>query len=79
MYEEVVKAIIRKAEEIFGRDDVTEETNFKTDLHAKSMNIVQIATMLEDTYDVEVPYMKFRRYETVGEAAGYIAGLIEEE
>lgn len=76
--EQIVADIIAKASSIFGRDDITEETRFIDDLKAKSMHLVQIVTMLEDTYDVEVQYMKFRRYPTVGEAADFVLSLCEE-
>lgn len=76
--EQIVNDIIIKAKAIFGREDITEETRFQDDLKAKSMHLVQIVTMLEDNYDIELPYMKFRRYPTVGEAADFVLSLCEE-
>lgn len=75
--EQIVNDIIAKATSIFG-GEITEETRFTEDLKAKSLHLVQIVTMLEDNYDVEVQYMKFRRYPTVGEAADFVLSLCEE-
>lgn len=47
-------------------------------MNAKSAHISMITTALEDAFDVEVPYLKFRRCTTLGEAAEYVAGLDEE-
>ena len=75
--EQIVNDIIAKATSIFG-GEITEETRFTDDLKAKSLHLVQIVTMLEDNYDVEVQYMKFRRYPTIGEAADFVLSLCEE-
>ena len=75
--EQIVNDIIAKATSIFG-GEITEETRFTEDLKAKSLHLVQIVTMLEDNYDVEVQYMKFRRYPTIGEAADFVLSLCEE-
>lgn len=78
--EEVVKALTDKASELFLIDACTlgPETRFEEDLGAKSVNYVQFSAVLEGIYDVEVPYMEFRRKKTFAEAADYIAGLFGE-
>ena len=38
----------------------------------------QMTNFLEDEFDVEVPYMEFRRKTTIGEAADFIVELVEE-
>lgn len=60
------------------KDELSEETRFFEDLGAKSVNVSQMTTFLEDEFDVEVPFMEFRRKATIGEAADYIAELVEE-
>lgn len=72
--EEVIKALADKAHELFGVDPSTlgPETRFVEDLGAKSSNYVQFSSMLEDMYDIEVPYMEFHRKKTFQEAADYI-------
>jgi acyl carrier protein len=47
------------------------------ELGFKSANYVQVTTALEDAFDVEVPYMDFKRSKTFGEAAEFIEELVE--
>lgn len=72
--EEVVDILKNKAAEIFGVDASTlsGDTRFKEDLGAKSVNIVQFASALEDEYEVEVPYMQLNKCETFADAAKFV-------
>ena len=72
--EEVVDILKDKAVEIFGcdRDSLSAETSFVADLGAKSVNIVQFASALEDEYEVEVPFMELNKMATFGDAAKLI-------
>ena len=36
-------------------DDITEETSFKDDLGADSLDLFELVTNLEDEYDIEIP------------------------
>lgn len=78
--EEVVQALAEKAAYLFNRpaEDFGPGTRFIEDLDAKSVNYVQFSAMLEDMYDVEVPFMEFRRKQTFAEAADYIAQIFGE-
>jgi acyl carrier protein len=78
--QQVVEKIVERVCEIFGkeRSDVGETTRFAEDLGAKSGNISQLTTFLEDQFDVEVPFMNFNRKKTIGEAAEYVLSLIDE-
>jgi len=78
--EEVIEALCAKAAVLFGVDSAAlgPDTRFEEDLHAKSVNIVQFSAVLEDIYDVEVPFMEFKRKKTFGEAADYIAQMLGE-
>jgi len=78
--EQVVQKIIARLTEIFGKQEseLGEETRFVEDLGAKSGNLTQITTFLEDEFEVEIPFMEFRRKATVGAAAEYVLTLIEE-
>jgi len=58
-------------------DEITETTQFESDLNAKSVNITMMLNCLEDEFGVEIPFMTFRRNKTVGEAAEYISTLID--
>lgn len=53
-------------------DEVCDETRFVADLGAKSVNFVRIISALEDEFDAEIPFMEFRRRQTVGEAVEYV-------
>lgn len=59
-------------------EELDENTRFFEDLGAKSVNVSQMTTFLEDEFDVEVPFMEFRRKATIGEAADYMEELVEE-
>ncbi len=76
---EILEKIIRRAAPIWGvaEESLGADTTFE-EMGAKSAHISQITTYLEDVFDVEVPYMGFRRCKTLGEAARFVAGLLEE-
>ncbi|MDR1902132.1 MAG: acyl carrier protein [Treponema sp.] len=78
--EQVVEKITERICEIFGKEksDVSEATSFVEDLGAKSGNITQITTFLEDEFEVEIPFMEFRRKKTVGDAAEFVLSLVDE-
>lgn len=42
------------------------------DFNAKSVQYSQLTTFLEDEFDIEIPYMDFRRQATIGEAVDYV-------
>ena len=75
--EEVIELLIQKAANMFGLDPVTLSgaTRFVEDLGCKSSDIVKFTVALEDEYDVEVPYMAFKRNETFAAAADYMSEL----
>ena len=76
--EEILGKILNRAAEIFKLDANTlnANTSFVEDLKAKSVNFVQIIAILEDTYDVQINFMEFRRKKTLGEAAEFVAQLL---
>lgn len=72
--EEVIDILKNKAHEIFGvdADSLSAGTRFVDDLGAKSVNIVQFASALEDEYEVEVPYMQLNKCVTFADAAKFV-------
>lgn len=76
--EEVLKKMIERAVTILGKsaENFSKNTKFE-DLNMKSVNYSQMTTYLEDAFDVEIPYMDFKRKKTFGEAADYVTNLIE--
>lgn len=78
--EEVLDALCKKAVQLFGVDvgSLGPDTRFEEDLNAKSVNIVQFSATLEDIYEVEIPFMEFKKKKTFGEVADYIAEMFGE-
>ena len=76
--DQILEKMIQRASEIFKRNpaEMSGEIKFVDDLKAKSVNYVQIITIIMDTFDVEIPFMEFRRKKTLGEAAAYVAELL---
>ena len=76
----IQEKIIQRISAILGisPETVNEDSKFIEDLNAKSGNMSQLVNFLEDEYDVEIAYMDFRRKKTVGQAAEYIAELLDE-
>jgi acyl carrier protein len=58
-------------------DELSDLTGFIADLDAKSVNFVRIIAELESEFDLEIPFMEFRRRKTLGEAIDYVARLYE--
>jgi len=77
--QEVYDALCTRASQLFGKDpsEFSEDTAF-ADLGIKSVQVSQITTYLEDELDIEVPYMKFRRCATFGEAVDFVVDLLDE-
>lgn len=71
MYAAISTAMNKPAEEL------SDDTQLIADLGAKSVNFVRIISALEDEFDLEIPFMEFRRKKTIGEAIDYIVQLYE--
>lgn len=79
MKEQVLAKIIERACEIWNVDaDTMNENTMFSDLNPKSAHYSQMTTYLEDEFDIEVPYMNFKRCKSFGEAAEYVVELLEE-
>lgn len=78
--DEIYQKLVERAAPLFGTkpENIAESMRFEEDFHAKSVHYSQITTFLEDIYDVEIPYMTFRRKATVGEAVDYVLSLVNE-
>ena len=78
--EEVIEALSKRAAELFAVDKTTLDANTKfiEDLGAKSIDLVKFTALLEDIYEVEVPYMEFLKKHTFGDAAAFIAEMFGE-
>lgn len=52
--------------------DITEETSFKDDLNADSLDLFELVMALEDEYSVEIPAEDLQSLLTVGEVINYL-------
>lgn len=79
MHDEILAKIIERGAYIWGKEesDLSANTTFD-EVGAKSGHISQITTFLEDEFDIEVPYIGFKKCKTLGEAAAYVADLLDE-
>jgi acyl carrier protein len=54
-------------------DRIREETRFKEDLEADSLDLVELVVELEDRYGIRIPDEKAAKILTVGQAADFVA------
>lgn len=59
------------------KDQVTNELNFKEDLDADSIDIVEFVLELEDTFGAEIPDEEAEKIGTVADAVAYIKTKIK--
>ena len=80
VYDEAMETLCKKAAALFAADagSLGPDTRFVEDLGAKSVDIVKFTAILEDVFEVEVPYMEFAKKKTFGEAARYVASMLGE-
>lgn len=73
--EERVMAVVAR---VFHRErsELSRDTRFLEDLHARSLNIVELTAVLENEFDIEIPGGDARRNKTIGQAVDYIAALL---
>lgn len=70
---EKVKAVIEEKLNAEGVE-ITEETNFKEDLNADSLDLFELVMALEDEFGTEIPSEDLESLETVGDVLEYLAG-----
>lgn len=51
---------------------ITEETSFKDDLEADSLDLFELVMALEDEFDVEIPSEDLEKLATVGDVMKYL-------
>lgn len=73
---EIYEKIVERLNAMVGGNDYSEDTKYE-ELNLKSVNYSQMITVLEDEFDVEIPYMDFKRKKTVGESVDFIVSIIE--
>lgn len=73
---EIYEKIVERLNAMVGENNYSEDTKYE-ELNLKSVNYSQMITVLEDEFDVEIPYMDFKRKKTVGESVDFIVSIIE--
>ncbi|MEX1142099.1 MAG: acyl carrier protein [Thermoleophilaceae bacterium] len=56
---------------------IGEETRFKEDLEADSLDLVELTVELEDAYGIRIPDDEASRIRTVGQAADFVFAHVE--
>lgn len=56
---------------------IQEDTRFKEDLEADSLDLVELTVELEDTYGIRIPDDQAAKILTVGQAADFVFARIE--
>jgi acyl carrier protein len=56
---------------------IKEDTRFKEDLEADSLDLVELTVELEDTYGIRIPDDQAAKILTVGQAADFVFAHIE--
>lgn len=69
---EKVKAVI---EEKLNADgvEITEDTSFKEDLNADSLDLFELVMALEDEFNIEIPSEELEKLVTVGDVLNYLS------
>jgi len=77
--QEVLAKIADAAVEVLGveRELVTENANFKDDLDADSLDLVEFVMAVEEQFDVSIPEEKLEGIGTVGQAADMVIAAQE--
>ena len=55
-------------------DMITEETSFKDDLGADSLDLFELVMSLEEKYEIEIPSEELTELTTVGNVMEYLKG-----
>ncbi len=73
----IAEGVMKAIAKIFRKDvsELSRNTRFLEDLHAKSVNIVELLAVLQNEFQIEIPMMKARRQKTIGESIDFIISL----
>ena len=73
---ETIKEIITMYADI-DPDEITLETNLRTDLALNSLVLMNMIVEVEDTYGIEVPESDIMTFDTVGDVVAYLENVVE--
>ena len=69
---EKIAEIIEEQLGTVSKDEITEETSFKDDLGADSLDLFELVMALEEEYDVEIDSSDLEKITTVGAVMDYL-------
>ncbi len=75
---EKVKEIIASSLGI-DESEITEDSSFKDDLGADSLDLFEMVMTMEDEYGIEIPTEDLEKMETVGDVVNYIQAHQQED
>ncbi|KRL61484.1 acyl carrier protein [Latilactobacillus fuchuensis] len=70
IFDKIADIIVDRFE--LNKDQITNELNFKKDLDADSIDVVEFVLELEDTFGAEIPDEEAEKIATVADAVAYI-------
>ncbi|MBP5506189.1 MAG: acyl carrier protein [Bacteroidales bacterium] len=73
MFDEVKTILARQLR--VSPDKITLDAQIKRDLHADSLDILQLLMRLEDDYGVRIPDEELAGFETVGDVVTYLDSI----
>ena len=68
MFDEICKIL----KENYGIEEVTPETNFKKDLGINSFDLMELALIAEERFNLEIDESKYRGAETIKDICEYL-------
>ena len=71
-----VQKIVKEQLEVPNLSDVKPESNFANDLHADSLDTVELVMALEEEFDIEIPDEEAEGITTVQACVDYINGQL---
>jgi acyl carrier protein len=71
---DIMAAFARILEDVakVSRTEVTRDKRLKEDLGVDSLSLIDVAVAAEDTFGIRIPDDDLERFQTVGDAVGYI-------
>lgn len=71
---EIVAEVFKK-----DRDELTLETRFVEDLHAKSVQIIELIALMESEFNIEIPFVEARKNRTLGDVVEYVSSKLKNQ
>jgi acyl carrier protein len=79
--DDVAQKVIEIVAEVFkkNKDELTCETRFVEDLHAKSVQVIEIIALMESEFNIEIPFVEARKNKTLEDVITYIENKLKNQ